>query len=44
MKRTQMVTNIQELHREIILLHTELELLLLKTFPTLYNTPKSVRK
>lgn len=41
MKRAQIITNIQELHKEVFLLQTELELLLLKTFPTLYHTPNS---
>ncbi|XP_050433883.1 cilia- and flagella-associated protein 43 [Adelges cooleyi] len=36
-KRTKMMSKIQELHKEIVVLHTELELLLLKTFPTLFN-------
>lgn len=43
-KRAQMITNIQELHKEIMVLQTELELLFLKTFPTLYNIPKSNNK
>lgn len=46
MKRAQIMTNIQELHKEVHVLQTQLELLLLKTFPTLYNIPKntSIRK
>lgn len=41
MKRAQMITEIQELHKAVFLLQTELELLLLKTFPTLYTTAHS---
>lgn len=40
-KRTQMISNIQELHKNVFILQTELELLLLKTFPTLYSNPQS---
>lgn len=45
-KRAQMITDIQELHKEVFVSQTELELLLLKTFPTLYAIPKntSIRK
>lgn len=43
-KRAQMITNIHDLHKQIKVLETELELLLMKTFPTLYNIPKSTSK
>lgn len=41
MKRAQMISDIQELHKAVFVLQTELELLLLKTFPTLYIRPQS---
>lgn len=40
-KRAHMITTIQELHKTVFVLQTELELLLLKTFPTLYTSPQS---
>lgn len=40
-KRAQMITNLQELHKTVYTLQTELELLLLKTYPTLYTNPQS---
>lgn len=40
-KRTQMISSIQELHKAVYILQTELELLLLKTFPTLYTSSQS---
>lgn len=40
-KRAQMITSIQELHKEVYMLQNELESLLLKTFPTLYTTPQN---
>lgn len=42
MKFTQINTKVLELHKEIEALQIELELLLLRTFPTLYtNFPKN---
>lgn len=41
MHRAQMITSIQELHKEVYVLQTKLELLLLKTFPTLYTSSQS---
>jgi len=40
-KRAKIITGIQELHKVVLMLQTELELLLLKTFPTLYTIPPS---
>ncbi|XP_050530954.1 cilia- and flagella-associated protein 43 isoform X2 [Daktulosphaira vitifoliae] len=36
-KRTQLMNEVQKINKDILILHTELELLLLKTYPTLYN-------
>lgn len=41
MKRAQMISDIQELHKVVFMLQTELDLLLLKTYPTLYVKPQS---
>lgn len=45
-KRAQMIANVQELHKTVYILQTELELLLLKTYPTLYTNSQntSIRK
>lgn len=36
-QRAQITSNIIELHKEVYILETELELLLMKTYPTLIN-------
>lgn len=40
-QRAKITTKIMYLHKEIYILETELELLLLKTYPTLNNYIKS---